>query len=314
MRAPLTFAYFVATGLRLAVSRESFDVIVCYGPFTTGLAGVVIKVLTGRPLVIEMPGHPFKAFGLSSDSWVGRFKVVVAKRLVPFVLDRADAIKLLYPNQLEDLRINQSIPRRVIPSFTPISLIPKSEEDDWYLLLVGFPWYLKGVDVLIQAFLSLADDFPGLKLLVVGHCEDRRPFEALAKGHPRIELRRAVPHAEAIELIRRCTAFVLPSRTEAMGRVLLEAMAAGKPVIASRVDGIPNLVREGLTGLLVPPSDIEELARALRTVLEDANLRRRLGSAGHEIARGEYGEERYVSAYEEIVDLARRHSDAKHRR
>jgi glycosyltransferase involved in cell wall biosynthesis len=306
LRAPLTFAYFVATGIRLAFSRNSFDVIVCYGPFTTGCAGLAIKYLTGRPLVIEMPGHPLKAFGLSG-SRLGRVKTRIARKLVPFVLNRADAIKLLYPTQLDDLEVDPSVPRHVSPDFTPISLIPPSEMDEKYILMLGYPWYLKGVDVLIKAFLELADEFPEHRLMVVGHCDDRRPFEELASGHPRIEFRRAVPHAEAMDLIRKCSVFALPSRTEAMGRVLLEAMAAGKPIVASRVDGIPYVIDNDVTGLLVPPADVSELSRALRRILSDAELRGRLGSTGAEVARQRYAEDRYVRSFEEIVTLALDH-------
>jgi glycosyltransferase involved in cell wall biosynthesis len=306
LRAPLTFAYFVATGVRLALSRNSFDVIVCYGPFTTGCAGLAIKWLTGRALVIEMPGHPLKAFGLTG-SRIGRLKTRIARKLVPFVLNRADAIKLLYPTQLDDLEVDASVPRHVSPDFTPVSLIPPSDVDEKYILMLGYPWFLKGVDILIKAFLELADDFPEHRLVVVGHCDDRRPFESLANGHPRIELRRAVPHAEAMDLIRKCTVFALPSRTEAMGRVLLEAMAAAKPIVASSVDGIPYVIENDVTGLLVRPADVGELSRALRRTLSDAGLRGRLGSMGADVARQRYGEERYVGAFEEIVTLAREH-------
>jgi len=87
---------------------------------------------------------------------------------------------------------------------------------------------------------------------------------------------------------------------------ILEAMAAGLPVVATSVGGVPELVLDEETGLLVPPGDAEALAAALRRVLEDAYLRRRLGSAGRERAQREFGLERFrrehLALYERLLD------------
>jgi glycosyltransferase involved in cell wall biosynthesis len=303
LRGPITLAFFVFSGIRIALSKKSFDVIVCYGPFTTGFAGLILKVLTRRPLVVEMPGHPFMAF-LVNGSLGGRIRAAIAKKLVPFVLNRADTIKLLYPTQLEDIRVHPEVPRRLFHSFTPVGLVSPSQSDEKYILLLGYPWYLKGVDVLIDAFLRIADGFPEYRLLIVGHCDDRRPFEAISRGHPRIEMRRAVDHAVAVELIRNCTAVAIPSRTEALPRVMLEAMAAGKPIVASKVGGIPYALEDGRTGMIVQPGDPASLAEALERILGDGELRQRLGQNALQAARDRFGEEAYVRGYRDLISSA----------
>jgi glycosyltransferase involved in cell wall biosynthesis len=78
--------------------------------------------------------------------------------------------------------------------------------------------------------------------------------------------------------------FVFPSLNEGMGRVLVEAMALGKPVVASNVGGIPDLVTHGKTGFLVPPKDPGQLARYIQVLIEDEGKRKRLGQAGKEMA------------------------------
>ena len=78
----------------------------------------------------------------------------------------------------------------------------------------------------------------------------------------------------------RCGIFVLPSRTEAMGRVLLEAMACAKPRIGSDIEGIPTVIEDGQDGLLFRAGDAEDLARKLDRLMGDANLRKSLGMAG----------------------------------
>jgi glycosyltransferase involved in cell wall biosynthesis len=74
--------------------------------------------------------------------------------------------------------------------------------------------------------------------------------------------------------------FVLPSLNEGMGRVLVEAMAAGLPIVASRVGGIPDLVKDGQNGLLVPPKDVSALENAISALLEHKEKRKRMGEAG----------------------------------
>ncbi len=98
---------------------------------------------------------------------------------------------------------------------------------------------------------------------------------------------------------------VLPSHSEAFGRVLVEAMAAGKPVIGTTVGGIPEIIEDGVTGLLVPPGSPDNLAQAIIKVLQDLDLARRLGAAGRQRAKTRFSPKRYVAEvqkiYEELV-------------
>ena len=93
--------------------------------------------------------------------------------------------------------------------------------------------------------------------------------------------------------------FVLPSMNEGMGRVLVEAMAAGLPIVASRVGGIPDLVKHGENGLLVPPADAGALEQAISDLLSDKAKRKRMGEAGKKMCRP-YSAEAMV---EQIDDL-----------
>jgi glycosyltransferase involved in cell wall biosynthesis len=99
---------------------------------------------------------------------------------------------------------------------------------------------------------------------------------------------------------------VLDSRndTEGLGVVLLEAMSYGVPVIASRIGGIPDIVGDGATGLLVPPGDAGALAAALERLAVDPSLRARLGSAGREHVRAQFSWDRIVARWEECYAAA----------
>lgn len=110
------------------------------------------------------------------------------------------------------------------------------------------------------------------------------------------------------DLLAHSDVFVLSSRSEGMPVSVLEAMAAGLPVVASRVGGVPELVVDGLTGILVTPGDQQELGEALRRLVEDSELRRRLGDAGRRRAEEQFDLESFWQAHLAVYsrELARR--------
>lgn len=152
--------------------------------------------------------------------------------------------------------------------------------DDLLVGLVSKVWEGKGHADLLAAAAALAPHHPRLRLAFVGEGPLRASLEAEAA---RLGLAGAVRFAGFRDDVPAVTAALdvacLPSRFEGMGRVVLEAMACGVPVVASRVGGIPDLVRDGETGLLVPPGDPAALAAALDRLLADAARRRAMGAA-----------------------------------
>jgi glycosyltransferase involved in cell wall biosynthesis len=148
------------------------------------------------------------------------------------------------------------------------------------------PW--KGVDTLIAALTALRDCRPNARLVVVGDGPDRGRLESLAARAPSATVRFAgeVPHQQVALYLRAADALALCSGYEGLSHVLLEAMAAGVPVVASRVGGNLELVRDGENGLLVPYGDVAATRRALRTMLEDPGPARRLGATARAEAAG----------------------------
>ncbi len=94
-----------------------------------------------------------------------------------------------------------------------------------------------------------------------------------------------------------------PSLGEALGNVCLEAMAFGKPVVASHVGGIPEVVQDGATGILVPPKDSRGLAQAILRLLSERELANRMGMAGRERVKSAFSQERLIHEVEEIYYL-----------
>jgi glycosyltransferase involved in cell wall biosynthesis len=144
----------------------------------------------------------------------------------------------------------------------------------------------KRPDLLVRAFGSVT---PPAHLVVVGDGPLAGRVAALAEASPavdRISLRPAAEHSTVPALLASLDVLVLPSAYEELGSVLVEAMAAGRPVVATRVGGIPEVVEEGRTGLLVPPGDVPALAAALDRVLHEPGLAERLGRCAAERSAG----------------------------
>ena len=112
-----------------------------------------------------------------------------------------------------------------------------------------------------------------------------------------------VSEDELIKLYGACDIVVLPSYTKAegFGMVLLEAQACGTPVIGSNVGGIPCAIKDGETGLLVPPKDIGRLSQAITMLLADETLMRKMGLAGEKYVRNEFTWEKSVQTYYSVL-------------
>jgi glycosyltransferase involved in cell wall biosynthesis len=113
-----------------------------------------------------------------------------------------------------------------------------------------------------------------------------------------------VPHEQVPEVLQQLDIFAMPSTYEGFGVAALEAEAMEMPVVASRIHGIPDVVVDGETGLLVPPRDRQALAAALERLATDADLRRRLGQAGRAFVAEQYSWEENTAQMEALYRAA----------
>ncbi len=151
------------------------------------------------------------------------------------------------------------------------------------LLFVGRLAAVKGVPILLQALVTLRQTHPDLRLTLIGDGPDRRALEQQAKTLGVDDLAAFVGYksqSEVAEALATTDLFVLPSFAEGVPVVLMEAMAAQVPVVTTRIAGVPELVEDETSGLLVPPGDVDALAHALGALLADPGRRRRMGVAG----------------------------------
>jgi phosphatidylinositol alpha-1,6-mannosyltransferase len=163
----------------------------------------------------------------------------------------------------------------------------------------------KGHDQLLEVMPQLLDLHPGVRLVVAGNGEDRARLEEKAAylGLGRIvTFAGFTSEATLTELYRRCSIFAMPSRGEGFGLVFLEAMRAGKPVLAARDSAAEEIVVDGRTGVLVNPDDREELTFALADLLGEPAMTRRLGETGRDRWRKEFGLDRFRERLEPMLE------------
>ncbi|MDD2696138.1 MAG: glycosyltransferase [Anaerolineales bacterium] len=234
------------------------------------------------------------------------------------VLKRADRILPTSRAYLDTSPYLQAVRERcsVVPlgvevvrfaSLTPAEVAPLRNrlgipQEALILLFVGRLRHYKGVDILLQALTMMETTH----LVIVGEGPMKAEWETLSA---RLGLQPRVSFADEVgdELLPRYYAladiFVLPatSRAEAFGTVILEAMAAGKPVISTEVGtGTSWVNQDGVTGLVVPPRDAEALARAIDRLHRDPETRRKMGVRAHKRAVDEFSQERMIAQVEAI--------------
>jgi glycosyltransferase involved in cell wall biosynthesis len=301
-RKTTAFLWYITLGIRL--HREGkFDAIVAYGTNRTAVAGLVLKWLTGAKLIVEIPGAPENAFRYDapSQSKMATVKRFFANRLLYFVGRACDCLKLLYPSQLQKYPELQEKNAAIFHDFVPTRCVQLATKEEEFILCVGYPWYTKGFDILICAFKRISKQFPYCKLKLLGYIADRQFLEELARGCPQIEFLAPCPNELALNVISTCMIYILASRTEGMGRVLLEAMAAGRPIIASNVGGVPHYITDNENGLLFSPGNVKELAEQMIRLLNDKELRARLGERGRNRVLSEFDEVAYVREFNKML-------------
>jgi len=287
---------------------NKINIVVTYDPLKTGLIGLIVSKIAGSKLAVEVNGvytSPAKWMD-EPDTVSTKLKRFVYPIIMRLVLKKADGIRLLFKNQIDPFRdVTQEKIIRAFPCFVPTDQF-KNIEERKQVLFVGFPFKLKGVDILIEAFKKIAPKYPDWKLKILGWYPNPTELDEAIGGHQQIYHHPPVHYSEMPKHIGSCAILVLPSRSEAMGRVLVEAMAAGKPRIGSNIDGIPTVINDGVDGLLVEPENIDDLATKLDLLMGNVALRKKLGRAGEIRVKKKFTEEVYlnniINFYNDIIN------------
>jgi len=195
----------------------------------------------------------------------------------------------------------------VIKNAVEVEDFEETRDKEYDIIFVGRLERAKGVDVLLKAIQILEKNRSvALRVAIVG---DGSQVGYLRRITQDLEIRSRVEflgiRQDISQLMRNSKVFVLPSRWEGLPMVILEAMANKVPIIATSVGGIPEIISDGVTGLLVKTDDPEELAEKVRMLLDDSSLRKRLSISAFEKVKSEYSIKEYCTnvlrLYDEVL-------------
>ena len=267
--------------------QRPFDVLHCHGAYPPAYVGATLKRLLKIPMVVWPHG---------SDILPGEF--IRANARLERRLRRALATADLIIAQSEFLKremLALSVPDekiRLIPNgvhvaeFQSVTSAPSLPYP--YILAMGSFTHKKGFDVLLRAFASVAAEDASVHLVMAGAGKELTAYTALVRAYDmldRVHFVGIVGGGCKIQLYQHCLFFVSSSRREPFAVVNLEALAAGKPLVATAVGGNVEVVSEGGNGFLVPPDDHQALSRRMLTLLKDPALRAKMARLSSDLAR-----------------------------
>ncbi len=310
-KARITLSLSVYRNVKRILKDERFDVVHIHEPLVPTLPLFVLR---------HTQGVTVGTFHAYRDSYVGYdYTKVILRRL----MHRLDARTVVSPVVLSYITRYfpgeyQLIPNGIdVQKFGGSDVKPIKKFDDGKpnILFVGRLEKRKGFPHLLDAFPYIKAQVPNARLIVVGAFDkdDKEKYVRHARRHGLRDVK-FVGYVSSDELpryYRSAHVFCAPSTGfESFGLVLLEAMAAGTPIVASNIPGYRNVVTHGREGLLVPPSDEQAIASAVIRLLRDAPLRQRLSDAGRTTAQ-EYSwtriAQRTMALYEHCIEQRRLH-------
>ena len=271
-------AFYVSLPFRMAreLRRSRPDAVVTQSPYEAA-AALAARRVVGSPakVIVELHGDWRTATRLYG-SRLRRVLEPVTEPVARTALRHADGLRTISDYTTELVRPLGRDPAAVFPAYVdlaaflerPIAPLP----EDPAVLFVGVLERYKGVDVLAEAWPKVEARLPEATLHVVGEGPQELPG-----GRVRWDQRLA-PH-DVARALDRASLLVLPSRSEGLPRIVIEAFCRGRAVVATRAGGTPDIVEDGVSGLLVPPEDPDALTDAVTRCLEDRVLLARL-SAG----------------------------------
>jgi glycosyltransferase involved in cell wall biosynthesis len=296
--------------------KKSKPLIVHTHSSKAGLLGRLAAKLAGVSIIVHTPhGHVFLGY-------FGPIKTrifIILEKLASRITDKIVALT----NREKEDHINLGIANEnkfvVIPSGVELKKfkeVPYNEKQNFKKelgipensLVVGTTGRLvpvKGPEFLIEAAKYIIPKYPNTYFLFVGDGHLKKNLEKKASN---LGIEKNIIFLgwrnDIAEIISVYDIFVLPSLNEGMGRVLVEAMALGKPIVASNAGGIPDLVTHGKNGFLVPPKNPGQLAKYIQILLEDRERRERMGKAGKEMVENFSKEkmvEKIAELYKELI-------------
>jgi phosphatidylinositol alpha-mannosyltransferase len=280
--ARVTVSLVLAPKIREVLEREKFDIIHFHEPLMPMLCTSILRLSkTANVGTFHASyGKPGYNFARPIGKWILRRwfrkldgKIAVSKPAVEYAHTNFPGYYNIIPNGVD------------LEHFSPdVAPIEEFNDGKLNILFVSRLEKRKGLNYLLQAFRQVKEEIPDCRLIVVGPgTRLRRKYERYVarSGLKDVVFVGLVAYDELPRYYKTADVFCAPAiGSESFGIILLEAMAMGKPIVASNISGYASVISNGVDGLLVPPGDKDSLAQALISLLGDESLRQEMGARG----------------------------------
>jgi len=280
--ARVTVSIWLAPKIKAVLEREKFDIIHFHEPLMPMLCTSILRLSkTANVGTFHASyGKPGYNFARPVGKWILRRwfrkldgKIAVSKPAMDFARENFPGYYNIIPNGVD------------VEHFSPdVAPIEEFNDGKLNILFVSRLEKRKGLNYLLQAFRRVKEEIPDCRLIVVG------PGTRLRRRYERYVARSGLKDVVFVGLVsyddlpryyQTADVFCAPAiGSESFGIILLEAMAMGKPIVASNIEGYASVISHGADGLLVPPADKDKLAQALISLLNDEALRQEMGAKG----------------------------------
>ena len=222
-----------------------------------------------------------------------------------FSFKNADALRTVSKTLASKIKINK--PVYVFPTYTEIE--PFLDANDNLdkknkIIFIGQLTYLKGVQYLIKSVAELKKQYSDINLTIIGDGDYKKDLQDLIKKknlQDRCFFKGSVDQSEIINEMENSLVLVLPSLTEGLPRVIIEAMACGLPVIGTKVGGIPELIADNENGFLISPKNSDELEEKIKYFLENKEKAMSMGGLGKKYILENFSTEKYINNYQQMI-------------
>ena len=275
------------------IVREKPDIIYAHWAVPSGLIAMIAKLITNRPLIIQVHGSDVRGI---PGSWAEH---PLLQTLIKMVLSHADGLvtvsnDLMTRVKWMGIKVQQ---KRVIPLGIDLKTLEETimsietKDNIPTILFVGALREVKGLNYLLDAVPLIKKEIPDFKIILAGDGPQRDILKKKANSQNIsniIDFCGQVPHTQVLNLMKSSDIVILPSLSEGTPTVMFEALACKTPFIATRVGGIPDVITHNLTGILIEPNNTQAIANAIINLLKDYNTQKKLAENGYNLIKNQY--------------------------